>query len=131
MANLIGHFVALEKDFHLIFDKWMAKVLVEVDITKGLIPELDIVYGDRVITQRLDYLHMSFRCNFCHETGHLRNTCHRLRTGHSAKHGFVSSLVPYPPLPKVTPNLMGPLVDSTNIIYASSSPSTFENLLKG
>ena len=71
LANLIGHFVALEKDFHLIFDKWMAKVLVEVDITKGLIPEIDTVSGDQVITQRLDYFHISFRCNFCHETIHL------------------------------------------------------------
>ena len=50
LENLIGCFVALEKDFHLIFDKWIAKVLVEVDITKGLIPELKIVYGDRVFT---------------------------------------------------------------------------------
>ena len=68
---MIGHYVALEKYFHLIFDKQMAKVLVEVDITKGLIPEIDIVCGDRVFTQRLDYLHMSFRCNFFHETGPL------------------------------------------------------------
>ena len=50
LANLIRRFVALEKNFHLIFDKQMAKVLVEVDITKGLIPEIEIDCGDRVIT---------------------------------------------------------------------------------
>ena len=50
LANMIGRFVALEKDFHLIFEKWMAKVLVEVDITKGLIPKIEIDCGDRVIT---------------------------------------------------------------------------------
>ena len=50
LANLLGWFVALERDFHLIYDKQMAKVLVEVDINKGIIPELDIVYGDKVIT---------------------------------------------------------------------------------
>ena len=54
LANLFEHFVALEKDFHLIYDKRMAKVLVEVDITKGLIPEIQIDCGDWVITQRLD-----------------------------------------------------------------------------
>ena len=59
LANLIGCFVALEKDFHLIFDKRMAKVLVEIDITKGLIPDIDIVCRDRVFTQRLDYLHFA------------------------------------------------------------------------
>ena len=50
LANLIGRFVSLEKEFHLIYYKWMAKVLVEVDITKGLIPEIEIDCGDRVIT---------------------------------------------------------------------------------
>ena len=50
LANLLGRFVALEKDFHLIFDKRMAKFLVEVDISKGFIPELDIVFGDYVFT---------------------------------------------------------------------------------
>ena len=50
LANLIGRFVALEKDFHLIYDKRMAKVLIEVDITKGLIPEIEIDCGDRIVT---------------------------------------------------------------------------------
>ena len=58
-------------------------------------------------------------------------SCHRLRIGHPAKHGFISSPVPDPPLLAVTPNPVGTLVDSTDIIYASSSPSTFENLSKG
>ena len=109
----------------------MAKVLVEVDITKGLIPELDIVCGDKVVTQRLDYLHLSFRCNYCHDTGHLWNTCHRLRTGHPTKRGFNSLLVHDPPRPAAISSPVVPLEDSTDIIYASSSPSTFEVLSKG
>ena len=43
LDNLLGRFVALERDFHLIYDKRIAKILVEVDITKGLISEIDIV----------------------------------------------------------------------------------------
>ena len=85
LANSLGRFVSLEKDFHLIFDKQLVKELVELDISKGIIPEVDIVCGNRVITQKLDYLHMLFRCNFCHETGHLRNACALLRSGHSVK----------------------------------------------
>ena len=131
LANMIGCFVALEKYFHLIFDKRMAKVLVEIVITKGLIPEIDIVCGDQIFTQRLDYLHLSFRCNLCHETGHLRNTCHRLRSGYPTKCGYDSLPAPDPPLPDVSLNHDLPLEDSTDIIYASSSPSTFENLSKG
>ena len=109
----------------------MAKVLVEVDITKGLISEIDIVCGDIVITQRLDYLHMSFRCNYCHETGHLRNTCHSLRTGLPIKSGFNFIHVPDLPHPETCSQPTDPLEDSTDIIYASSSPSTFDDLSKG
>ena len=47
----------LENDFHLIFDKRMAKVLVEMDVSKGLLADIDIVCGDHVINQRLDCLH--------------------------------------------------------------------------
>ena len=36
----------------------MAKVLVEIDVSKGLLVELDIVCNDLVITQRLDYLNV-------------------------------------------------------------------------
>ena len=50
LTNTIGCLVALEKEFHLLFDKQMAKILVEIDITKGLIPEIDIVCGDKVFT---------------------------------------------------------------------------------
>ena len=109
----------------------MAKVLVEIDITKGLIPEIDILCGDRVFTQRLDYLYMSIRCNFCHETGHLWNSCHRLRSGRPTNRGYDSLPAPDPPHPTVTLNPDIPLEDSTDIIYASSSPFTFENLSKG
>ena len=50
LANSLGRFVALEKEFHLQFDKQTAKVLVELDISRGLIPEVDIVCGSLVIS---------------------------------------------------------------------------------
>ena len=75
LENSLGHFVALEKDFHLIFYKRMDKVLVELEISKGLLPDIDIVSGDHIINQMLDYLHMPFRCNYFHETRHLQNSC--------------------------------------------------------
>ena len=34
----------------------MARVLVELDVSKGLLANIDIVYGEHVINQRLDYL---------------------------------------------------------------------------
>ena len=60
LVNSIGCFVSLEKDY-LLFDKQTAKVLVELDISNGLLPEIEIVCGDHVISQRLDYLNLPFR----------------------------------------------------------------------
>ena len=74
---------------------------------------------------------MLFRCNYCHDTGHLHNNCHRLRIGHPIKSGFNFIHVLDLPCPKTSPLLVVPLEDSTDIIYASSSPSTFDDLSKG
>ena len=131
LANLLGRFVTLEKDFHLIYDKRVAKILVEVDITKGLIPEIEIVCGEDIFTKRLDYLNMSFRCSYCHETGHLRNKFSSLIHGHPLHLGFSNSEPsPGSPLeasPLVdslgTPTLVGP--------YDSSSSTSFGDLTKG
>ena len=71
LTNSLGCFIALEKDFHLIFDKRMARVLVELDVSKGILVEIDIVCDEKVICQRLDYLNVSFRSNLCHDTSHL------------------------------------------------------------
>ena len=83
LENSLGRFVALEKDFHLIFDKIMKRVLVELDVSKGLLADIDIVCGELIINQRLDYLHMPFRCNYCHDTGHLCKKCSLLLHGKS------------------------------------------------
>ena len=66
IANTIGRFVALDKYFHTTFDKRTAKVLVELDVSRGLLPEIEIDCNSVVITQKLDYLRMSFRCSYYH-----------------------------------------------------------------
>ena len=67
IVNSLGRFVALEKYFHLIFDKSMARVLVELDVSKGLLPEIEVDYGSLVITQILHYLNILFRCSYCND----------------------------------------------------------------
>ena len=131
IANTLGRFVALEKYFHLIFDKRMARVLVELDVSKGLLPDIDIVCNSSVFTQILDYLNMPFRCSYCHETGHLRNKCSCLLHGHPLNLGFSDSesspgspLEASPPLySSGTPTHVGP--------YDSSSSTSFGDLTKG
>ena len=105
--------------------------MVELDISKGLLPEIDLLYGDPVITQRLDYLHMPFRCNYSHETGHLRNSCTLLRRGRSVKHGFDLSSRSVSPSPEVSIPSVEPLEPTSEVIYASSSPTPYEGLSKG
>ena len=49
IANTLGHFIDVEKDFHLIFDKRMARVLVKMDIMNGISVDTDILYNDTTI----------------------------------------------------------------------------------
>ena len=72
IANTIGRFVAVETDFLLVFDKRVAKVLVEMDVSSGLPADVEVLCGERLFIQKLDYLRVPFRCSLCHETRHLR-----------------------------------------------------------
>ena len=123
IANTLGHFVVVEKDFHLIFDKSMEKVSVELDVSKCLLVDLDIVCNDQVISQRLDYLNMPFRCNYCHETSHLRDTCTFLLHGLPLSKGFVACDHPSRSLPVVSPPTTPPVAPSPTGLYGSSSPT--------
>ena len=145
-ANTLGRFVSLEKDYHLIFNKRTAKVLVEIDVSKGILPKIDIVCNSRVFTQRLDYLNMPLKCSYFHETGHLRNTCHSLLQGQPLILGF-SDLELYPVSPwndspsnselsPTSPVEPSPPVDFTGMLtplgpYDSSSPTIFSDLTIG
>ena len=74
IGNTIRRFVAVEADFHLAYDKRVARVLVEMDISRGLPTEVEILCNERLLIQRLDYLHVPFRCSCCRTVGHLRNS---------------------------------------------------------
>ena len=75
IANTIGRFVAVEDDFMHSYDKRMEMILVELDITDGLPVEIEILFLDRLFTQRLDYLRIPFHCSRCRDVGHLRREC--------------------------------------------------------
>ena len=51
IANTIVRFVAVEDDFMLTYDKCMAKILVEMDISEGLLAEVEILCQDRLLFQ--------------------------------------------------------------------------------
>jgi hypothetical protein len=58
-------------------DRRMAKIYVEIDIQAGLPEVLEIDWRNQLITQRLDFLGIPFRCSYCRRTGHLRRDCHK------------------------------------------------------
>ena len=50
----------------------MAKVMVKLNISKGLLADIEIIWGSRVFHQMLDYLHIPFRNYYCSEVGHVK-----------------------------------------------------------
>ena len=71
VGNTIGRFVELDDDFMNSYDKSMAKIFVELDISKGLPAEIEILCQERLFIQRLDYQGIPFRYRCCRETDHL------------------------------------------------------------
>ena len=61
-----GIFVAMEENFLHSFDKCMTRVLVELDVTYGLPPEIDILWDEEVHVQKLDYQNTPFRSHYYH-----------------------------------------------------------------
>ena len=112
----------------------MARVLVELDITRGLPINIDIECGELLICQKLDYLHVSFICNRCHVVIHLRRSYPLLLHGSSASDllDFSRSpscdtplaVIPTPPAPVI------PQADQDGL-YSSHSPSVFDDITKG
>ena len=95
IRNTIGRFVAVEDDFHLAYDKQVARILVEMDISQGLPAEVDILCNEHLLIQRLNYLHVPFRCSCCRTVGHLRNSCpHRFSGRNDLGIGDSRSLTP-------------------------------------
>jgi hypothetical protein len=56
-------------------DRRMARIYVEIDIQAGLPEVLEIDWRNQLVSQRLDYLGIPFRCSICRRTGHLRRDC--------------------------------------------------------
>jgi len=73
--NLLGRFLKVDEAGLKGTDKRMVKVIVEIDVTAGLMDSLEVEWRGQVMVQRLDYLGIPFRCSLCRRTGHLRRDC--------------------------------------------------------
>jgi len=84
IANSVGKYIFFDPDSLRWCNKRMEWVLVEFDIYKGLPKTIEIVIGDRVMGQPIDYWKESFCSHMYGQPGHLKANCMSdLRPGHS------------------------------------------------
>ena len=78
--KLIGHALGTFMEADLSFLEsgvfYLGRVLVLLDIRNGLASDIDIKHGESVFNQSLDYVGIPFKCNRCHNYGHLASHCH-------------------------------------------------------
>lgn len=67
----------------------IARVCVEVDLSKGLLPMLDLQCGETSLKQELDYEGIPFRCKVCRSAEHLEGACPKKSTKTGRKKGAV------------------------------------------
>ena len=112
--------MAREDDFMKKFDKRKAKILVELDITKGLPAKFEILCHERLFIQRLDFQGIPFRCSVCRETGHLRRECPSFRRG-VVKRSLNDSFIKSP--------ILSPSQDCTTPVQNVSSHGHLKNVI--
>jgi hypothetical protein len=77
IGSSIGRFLRVDPSSLSVSDRKMARIYVEMDIQAGLPEILEIDWRNQLISQRIDYLGIPFRCSFCRRTGHLRKDCYK------------------------------------------------------
>ena len=75
IGNSLGTFISMDSVNLNYANIKVARVLVEMDIHHGLPEVLEIDWRGQLISQRLDFLGIPFRCSYCRRTGHLRRDC--------------------------------------------------------
>jgi hypothetical protein len=75
IGNMIGKTLAVDDSF-LTLPKWfIARVLVEMDMSGGFFELIDLVVGGHKFIQILNYVNVPFRCVKCHMIGHVLAKC--------------------------------------------------------
>ena len=75
IGNTLGTLLEADMSFVETRNKAMARILVMLNLEKGLLGKMKIHYKDFVYDQLLDYEHLPYRCHICHDHGHLAKEC--------------------------------------------------------
>jgi len=79
IGNNIGNFIMVDKKNLESAQRKVTKVLVEMDVHLGMPETMEVEWHGFYHQQRLDYLGLPLRCNFCRSTSHLRKDCNGIR----------------------------------------------------
>jgi hypothetical protein len=74
-GEVLGKFTAVDDSYKSCGFRSIAQILVELDPRNGLYESMDLQYGDKKLTQILDYVNMPFCCVRCHIVGHVVKDC--------------------------------------------------------
>jgi hypothetical protein len=79
IGNSLDKFIAVEEKFQQQYEKQVVKVLVEPDISKGILENIELEWSLGSFNQTLDYwkIPFSFSC-YC-EVGHLCHDCKKFK----------------------------------------------------
>lgn len=66
IGNKLGTFLEADMSFLETKIQAMARILVNLDLSKGLGKSITLQYKDYLFEQILDYEHLPFRCHICH-----------------------------------------------------------------
>lgn len=70
-GNALGNFLDFDKSYESSDNKFMAWILINLDIREGLEEHITLHWKIFTRIQHLDYEGMPFRCRRCHKVGHL------------------------------------------------------------
>jgi hypothetical protein len=76
LGNALGRYMDADMSFTSTGKMSMARILVSLNIHKGLAGEIELSWGDRSILQKLDYEGIPFKCRWCHKHGHNASEFH-------------------------------------------------------
>jgi hypothetical protein len=75
IGNLLGSFLEADMSFEETGLMTVARILVKIDLKKGLLQEITIDSAAGTFVQTLDYEGIPFRCHRCHIYGHGMASC--------------------------------------------------------
>lgn len=71
VGEAIGDFMSVDSESPNVYKTMYARILMEIDVSKGLPKKIKLAYPTGPWIQLLDYEDIPFRCRKFHKTGHL------------------------------------------------------------